>query len=194
MDTTDTAALDRADMARLVGGQDHALDDLMARHAQPLFRFLHRMLGSEDDANDLAQAAFVRAYQHRADFRPDARFSTWLYTIAANLARNHHRWLARHPTVSLESAPDPAGPTLADSLVAPRRSPDADAVASERAVAVRRAVDELPEDMREAVILCEWEEMPVIEAAAVLGATPKAIESRLYRARQLLRERLKGWL
>jgi RNA polymerase sigma-70 factor (ECF subfamily) len=194
MDTTDTAALDREDMARLVGGQDRALDDLMARHAQPLFRFLHRMLGNEDDANDLAQGAFVRVYQHRAEFRPEARFSTWLYTIAANLARNHHRWLARHPTVSLESAPDPAGPTLADSLVALRSSPDAAAVTAERAVAVRTAVDELPEDMREAVILCEWEEMAVIEAATVLGATPKAIESRLYRARQLLRERLKSWL
>ena len=194
MDTTDTAALDRGDMARLVGGQEHSLDELMARHAQQLFRFLHRMLGNEEDASDLAQTAFVRVYQHRADFRTDARFSTWLYTIAANLARNHHRWLARHPTVSLESAPDPAGPTLADSLVATRRSPDAAAVAAERATAVRTAVDQLPEDMREAVILCEWEEMPVIEAAAVLGATPKAIESRLYRARQLLRERLEGWL
>jgi RNA polymerase sigma-70 factor (ECF subfamily) len=194
MDTTDTAALDRGDMARLVGGQDRALDELMARHAQPLFRFLHRMLGNEDDANDLAQATFMRVYQHRADFRPDARFSTWLYTIAANLARNHHRWLARHPTVSLDTAPDPAGPTLADSLVATRRSPDDDAVAAECAIAVRTAVDQLPEDMREAVILCEWQEMPVIEAATVLGATPKAIESRLYRARQLLRERLKSWL
>jgi RNA polymerase sigma-70 factor (ECF subfamily) len=181
-------------MARLVGGQDRALDELMARHAQPLFRFLHRMLGNEDDANDLAQATFMRVYQHRADFRPDARFSTWLYTIAANLARNHHRWLARHPTVSLDTAPDPAGPTLADSLVATRRSPDDDAVAAECAIAVRTAVDQLPEDMREAVILCEWQEMPVIEAATVLGATPKAIESRLYRARQLLRERLKSWL
>lgn len=194
MDTTDTAALDRGDMAHLVAGQDRALDELMARHAQPLFRFLHRMLGNEDDANNLAQATFVRVYQHRADFRPDARFSTWLYTIAANLARDHHRWLARHPTVSLDTAPDPAGPTLADSLVATRRSPDDDAVAAECAIAVRTAVDQLPEDMREAVILCEWQEMPVIEAATVLGATPKAVESRLYRARQLLRERLKSWL
>jgi len=65
---------------------------------------------------------------------------------------------------------------------------------AERANAVRVAVGRLPEDLREAVVLCEWEELSVAEAAAILEATPKAVESRLYRARQILRERLKSWL
>jgi len=65
---------------------------------------------------------------------------------------------------------------------------------AERTVAVRAAVTKLPEDLREATVLCEWEELSVAEAAEILEATPKAVESRLYRARQILRERLKSWL
>lgn len=181
-------------MARLAEGHDAALNDLMARHATPLFQFLYRMLGNEDDANDLAQEAFVRVHQHRARFQPDARFTTWLYTIAGNLARNHHRWRSRHPAVSLETEAGDGPQTLGDMLVSSQAGPDEATAAGERAAVVRAAVDALPEEMREAIILCEWEELPVAEAATVLNTTPKAVESRLYRARNLLREKLKKWL
>ena len=194
MDTTDAAALDRADMQRLAGGHEAALNDLMARHAQPVFQFLCRMLGNEDDANDLAQETFVRVYRHRASFRPGAKFTTWLYTIAANLARNHHRWLARHPQVSLNAESETTGQSLGDVLPSSGPSPDGAVVAAERAAAVRAAVDRLPADLREVIILCEWQDLSSAEAAAILGATPKAIDNRLYRARNLLRDRLKGWL
>ena len=73
-------------------------------------------------------------------------------------------------------------------------APNDEALAAERAAAVRLAVSKLPEDLREAVVLCEWEERSVAEAAIVLETTPKAVESRLYRARGILRERLKLWL
>ena len=73
-------------------------------------------------------------------------------------------------------------------------APSEQTLASERATSVRRAVENLPEDLREAIVLCEWEERTVAEAAEILEATPKAVESRLYRARQILRERLKSWL
>lgn len=194
MATADTEALDRADMARLVGGHDAALNDLMDRHAPTVFRFLCRMLGNEDDANDLAQETFVRVFQHRSNFKPEARFATWLYTIAGNLARNHHRWRARHPNVSLDAGTEGTGESLGDTLPAAAPTPDQSIDAAERAEAVRAAVQNLPEDMREAVILCEWEEMPTAEAAAVLQTTPKAVESRLYRARKLLRQQLSRWL
>lgn len=194
MDTTDAADLDRADMQRLAGGHDAALNDLMARHARPVFQFLCRMLGNEDDANDLAQETFVRVYQHRASFRPDARFTTWLYTIAANLARNHHRWLGRHPSVSLDAESETNGQSIGDVLPSADPSPDEAALTAERAATVRAAVDKLPADMREVTILCEWEDLSAAEAAAILDTTPKAVDNRLYRARNLLRERLKQWL
>ena len=194
MSTTDTAALDRADMARLAGGHDTALNDLMDRHATAIFRFLFRMLGNEEDANDLAQETFVRVFQHRDRFRPGARFSTWLYTIAGNLARNHHRWRSRHPDLPLDSAADADQPPLSDTLPTPDATPSEAVLGNERSAAVRAAVAELPEDLRAAVVLCEWEELGVAEAASALETTPKAVESRLYRARQQLRQRLSRWL
>ena len=194
MDTTDASALDGEDMQRLAGGHDAALNDLMARHAQPVFQFLCRMLRNEDDANDLAQETFVRIYQHRASFKSGARFTTWMYTIAANLARNHHRWLGRHPSVSLDAENETTGQSLAEVLPASSPAPDRAALATERTAAVRAAVQRLPTDMREVIILCEWEDLSSAEAAAILGTTPKAVDNRLYRARNLLRERLRQWL
>jgi RNA polymerase sigma-70 factor (ECF subfamily) len=187
-------AQDRADMERLIAGHDAALNDLMERHATPVFHFLCRMVGNEDDANDLAQETFVRVFRARASFRTGEKFSTWLFTIAANLARNHFRWRARHPNISLEAETGASEQTLGSTLPANEPVPDEQALAAERAAAVRAAVGKLPEDLREAIVLCEWEERSVAEAAAILETTPKAVESRLYRARQMLRERLKSWL
>jgi RNA polymerase sigma-70 factor, ECF subfamily len=185
---------DRADMGRLQAGHDAALNDLMERHAPPVFHFLCRMVGSEDDANDLAQETFVRVFKSRASFRTDQKFSTWLFTIAANLARNHFRWRSRHPNLSLETENTETKQTLGSMLPANHPQPNEQALAAERAEAVRAAVKNLSEDLREAVVLCEWEERSVVEAATILEATPKAVESRLYRARGILRERLKTWL
>jgi RNA polymerase sigma-70 factor (ECF subfamily) len=190
----EAATRDRADMERLAAGQDAALNDLMERHAAPVFHFLCRMVGNEDDANDLAQETFVRVFRARASFRPNEKFSTWLFTIAANLARNHFRWRSRHPNVSLEAETGETEQALGDTLPANDPAPNEQALAAERAAAVRTAVGKLPEDLREAMVLCEWEELSVAEAAAILETTPKAVESRLYRARQILRERLKSWL
>jgi RNA polymerase sigma-70 factor (ECF subfamily) len=194
MDTNEGDARDRADMERLIAGHDAALNDLMERHATPVFHLLCRMLANEDDANDLAQETFFRVYRARASFRTSEKFSTWLYAIAANLARNHFRWRSRHPNVSLEAETDSPEQSLANVLPSDSPPPNEAALASERAVAVRSAVSRLPEDLREAIVLCEWEERSLAEVAAILDTTPKAIESRLYRARQILRERLKRWL
>ena len=194
MDTIDANARDRADMEQLAAGRDAALNDLMERHATPVFHFLCRMIGNEDDANDLAQEAFVRVFKARDSFQTKEKFSTWLFAIAANLARNHFRWRSRHPNVSLETENAETEQTLGSTLPSGAPAPNEQALATERATAVRAAVGKLPEDLREAIVLCEWEERSVAEAATILKTTPKAVESRLYRARGILRERLKSWL
>jgi len=191
---TDGDAQDRADMERLAAGLDAALNPLMERHATPVFQFLCRRLGNEDDANDLAQETFVRVFRARTNFRTSEKFSTWLYAIAANLARNHFRWRSRHPNVSLETESSETEQTLGSTIPADGPVPNELVLAAERADAVRAAVGKLPEGLREAIVLCEWEERSIAEAAVILEATPKAVESRLYRARQILRERLKSWL
>ena len=190
----ETDALDWADMARLQAGQGAALNDLMARHATPIFQFLCRLTGSEEDANDLAQETFVRVFKSSGGFHLDQKFSTWLFAIAANLARNHFRWRGRHPQVSLDAENAETRQTLGATLPSDAPAPNETALARERAGAVRQAVVDLPADLRTALVLCEWEERSVAEAAAMLKTTPKAVESRLYRARQTLRQRLAAWL
>lgn len=194
MDTTERDIQDREDMRRLANGHDAALNDLMSRHAQAIFHFLFRMLGNEDDANDLAQETFVRVFQHRTKFNAEARFTTWLYTIAGNLARNHFRWRSRHPNVSLDSPSTDGNGSLGEVLPDRSARPDQTVLKGECVKAVRLAVQELPPDMREVIVLCEWEELSVNEAAVILSSTPKAVESRLYRARKLLREQLAKWI
>jgi len=192
METIDTAEQDRADMGRLAAGHGAGLNDLMERHAGPVYQFLFRMLGDEEDANDCAQETFARVYRHRERY-DGGKFTSWLYTIAANLAKNEYRRRGRHPNVPLEAESAESG-TIGEKLAATGSSPGEQAEADERNTAVRHAVDGLPGELREAIVLCEWEEMSVADAAAVLNTTKKAVESRLYRARQKLREQLGEWL
>lgn len=194
MSTHESDALDQADMARLVAGHEAALNNLMERHAGVLFGFLCRFIGDEDAANDLAQETFVRVYQHRTDFKSGMSFSSWLFTIGGNLARNHLRARSRRPEVPLDSGTDEVGGNLAETVPATGAGPDEQAARQEQQDAIRQAVAELPDDLREATVLCELEDRTVAEAAHILETTVKAVESRLYRARQHLRHRLTRWL
>lgn len=99
---TDNAA-DAADMARLCAGQAAALDSLMERHQTRLLHWLIRLTGCEDSAEDTAQDTFVRVFENCRQFKPGAKFTNWLYTIAANLVRGAKRFQARHPHISLEA-------------------------------------------------------------------------------------------
>jgi RNA polymerase sigma-70 factor (ECF subfamily) len=185
-----TDSLDRDDMARLAAGHDAALNDLMGRHAPRLFNYLLRQLRNEGDAEDAAQETFVRVFQHRDKFDPHHRFATWLYTIATNLARDRQRHRARHPAVSLETENEETGGELQDRVASPLPGPGDQMEAAERAETVRRAVAQLPDDLREPLILAEYEELSHLEIGEILGCSAKAVEMRVYRARQQLRAQL----
>lgn len=186
---------DGAAMLRLRDGDDLALNELMTLWQGPLVRFIYRYTANEPDALDLAQETFVRVYEHRASYDARGKFSTWLYTIAGNLCRNHARWKSRHPTVSMEVEVSPESDrTLGDQLPDPARTPAQDAAGRELADAVRDAIRELPDDQRTATILYEYEDVAYADIAKVQGCSVKAVETRLYRARQTLRERLAHWL
>ncbi|MDF3057712.1 MAG: polymerase subunit sigma-24 [Rariglobus sp.] len=166
-------------------GDDTALDALMLRWQVPLRSFLYRHTQNEADALDLAQETFVRIYQHRARYREGARFSTWMFQIALNLARDHARRRTRRPLVALDEAPEPAD-THGD--------PQSESLAAERASAVRTAIATLPDNLRAPLVLSEYENMSHADIAAIVRATPKAVETRLARARDLLRKKLTGFL
>ncbi len=196
------AALDHADMESLTRGHDSALDDLMARHAPRLHAYLFRLLQNPSDAEDLAQETFVRVYEHRDRFDPRHKFTTWLYTIATNLVRDRYRWRSRHPESPLDTPLPSTGGALsatetrglADVLPGPDPGPDGNALRSERAEAVRRAVADLPEELRIPILLSEFEERSHEEIGEILKCSAKAVEMRVYRARKLLRETLSRWL
>ncbi len=185
---------DRMDMARLAGGHDAALNDLMARHAEAVFRYLVRLLQNESDAEELAQESFVRVYQHRARFKVGERFSTWLFAIATNLARDRVRWRTRHPQVPLEGDGAESGGGLKETLAAPNPTPGETLEQAEQAVAVRQAVASLPEELRVPLVLAEYEERSYAEIAGILDCSAKAAEMRIYRARKELREKLSRWV
>ena len=189
MTPADSDAQDRSDMGRLSSGDDAALNALMDRHGERLFHYLLRQLNNESDAADLAQESFVRVYQNRTRFDPAHKFSTWLYTIATNLLRDRFRWRQRHPQVSLDAEREEAGAIL-DTLPDTAATPAEQIVTEERAVEVRKAIESLPDDLRSPLLLSEYECLSHAEIGAVLSCSTKAVETRLYRARNHLRKRL----
>jgi RNA polymerase sigma-70 factor (ECF subfamily) len=159
----------------------------MERWKSRLTAYLYRFTGNESVALDLAEETFVRLYQSRAKFRShssDSAFSTWLFGIAANLGRNHLRWQRRHPTLALEEA----------ESVASAEDPSLSAELREREQAVRAAIAALPPDLREALILSEYDRLPQAEIAVIAGCSVKAGERRLSHAREILRKELARYL
>ncbi|SRR5581483_1695199 len=173
-------------MRRLQTGDDLALNELMERWQKPLLGFVYRYVGNQEDAIDIAQETFVRVYEYRDRFAGTGKFSTWLFAIAANLCRNLARWHARHPNVPLE---DEAHGEHAD----PARQPWENAASHDLAEAVREEVQALPHDLKTVVLLSVYDEHSHAEIADMLHCTPKAVETRLYRAKQLLHKALSKW-
>lgn len=194
MNTPNPDELDVQDMSRLTAGHEAALNSLMERHAGKLFNYLVRCLQNEDDAADAAQETFVKVYQHRARFDPEQKFTTWLYAIAANLVKDRYRWRSRHPQVSLDAESDSTGNSFRESLPGNDPLPHEKAEAEERSETIRRAVATLPEELRQPLILAEYEERSHAEIGSILGCSAKAVETRIYRARQQLRVSLAGLL
>ncbi len=176
-------------MRRLQNGEDAALAPLMQRWEAPVKRFIFRVVGNTAEAEDLAQEVFVRVYTKRASYRVGAKFSTWCFSIAANQAKDRLRWWRRRPAVSLDAWTE-AGGSAADESATGAPAPD-ETVRREKIIAVQTAVAALPVDLRTALVLFAYEGQSMAEIAEALGCTAKAVENRLYRARQRLKETLR---
>jgi RNA polymerase sigma factor (sigma-70 family) len=173
----------------LQAGDDTGLDRLIARWEQPLFAFAWRYLRNTTDAHDLAVEVFVRLHQQRDRLRPDSNLRAWLFTTLANLCHNHHRWRQRHPALSLEAAaeadPGHGEPGIIDPADA--APTPAEALAQKEALAsLGAAIDRLPHDLKTALLLHHFEHHSYREIAAITGCSERGVETRLYRARQLL--------
>lgn len=150
-------------MRRLATVQENALNDLMDRLAERLHLYLIRCLQDEAEAADLPQETFLRVYQSRARLDPTRRFSAWLFPIAGNLIRDRFRWRLRHPADSLDADTDATGESIRNTLPQETLSPLENLQNQERADAVRRAVSTLPEELRQPLILAEYEQLSQLE-------------------------------
>ncbi|MBA2225085.1 MAG: sigma-70 family RNA polymerase sigma factor [Gemmataceae bacterium] len=185
-------------MLRVRDDDPAAFAELVQRFQHRLVAILHHLLGDRDEAEDLAQEVFLRVYRHRKRYTPKAKFSTWLFTIANNLALNALRDRKRRPVQPLEISES-------GSLCHEPQQPLADAHSStsfparrlhqeELALVIRRALDTLNERQRLAIILNKYEDMNYADIAQVMGLTTKAVKSLLSRARAKLRECLQGYI
>lgn len=173
--------LDDEAMRRLKRGEEVALNEIMIRWEKLLRAYLFRELGSWVNANEVAQDVFVRIWQARQQYRPEGKFRSWIFRIANNLVRNLKRWQARHPvTLWDDSAEKEAG----------GGSPSWQG-REEQFDQVEQVVRALPDDLRTAILMAEYEGLSLKEIGEVCGCSAKAVEGRLYRARAILTKSLK---
>jgi RNA polymerase sigma factor (sigma-70 family) len=187
-------ALEDPDLAlvqALQAGEDRALDTLIGRHQEGIFRFIFRHISNEADALELTQDAFVRAYLNIGKFRPRAKFVTWLYHIALNLCRDRARSQVYRYCSQTISMDVPVEENVGQKhLISNQRGPDKTAEDREKLRALDKAISDLPQELKSPFILTALEGLSQIETGQLLGISPKAVETKVYRARKLLLEKM----
>jgi RNA polymerase sigma-70 factor (ECF subfamily) len=182
-------------MLRLKAGELECFDYLMNKYRRPIVHFMYRMVHNQAIAEEMAQEVFLRVYRSRETYRAEARFTTWLYRIATNLAVNHARDTKNErtaPTIHLDE-PDPETGSMHD-VADETPTIEADLLRAERMKAIKAQVMALPERQRTAVLMHKYQEMDYKQIGAVLKLSESATKSLLFRAYQTLRERLKEFV
>ena len=191
-------ATDALFLERLRRGDANAFERLVEERSGEIFGLLYRLTESRDEAKDLTQETFLRAFQNISSFRGDSDLRTWIYRIAINQARNRWRWWRRRrrdATFSLDSTDAGGRQSLLATLKSDKaRDPEQDTLAHERESALRQALGTLRRVYREAVILRDIEGLAYEEIALALDISIGTVKSRLARGRQELRRKLEGSL
>jgi RNA polymerase sigma-70 factor, ECF subfamily len=182
-------------MLKVKAGDDSAFDYLVQKYRRPMMSFMYRMAHNAAVAEDLAQEVFLRVYRSRENYEASAKFTTWLYRIATNLAVNHARDTRQErpeSTVSIDEPDDESGRTFD----VPDAAPTAEEliVRRERLAAIRQRVEALPERQRLAVVMHKYQQMDYRQIADVLKLSESATKSLLFRAYETLREQLREFI
>jgi RNA polymerase sigma-70 factor (ECF subfamily) len=181
-------------MLRVRQGDAESFDVLLDRHRKPLVSFFSRMVRDQALAEDLAQEAFLRVYQARQRYQPEAKFTTWLYRIATNLALNALRDRKAVPAAPAGDGHSSDGGSKVEELSDSRPTAEQRMMLSERGRTIREAVESLPENQRAAVILHKYQDVDYRQIALILGVSESAVKSLLFRAYENLRVRLEPLL
>jgi len=179
-------------MLRVRDGDAASFEVLLRRYRLPMVSYFRRMLRDQGLAEDLAQEVFLRVYKSRERYQPEARFTTWLYRIATNLALNAIR--DRKDEVSDAARDDSDGSPILERFVDPRPTVEQRLMQGDRERVIRQAVEALPENQRAAVILHKYQEVDYRQIAGILSVSESAVKSLLFRAYETLRVRLEPLL
>jgi len=183
MTRTDEELVERA-----TAGDLDSFNQLVSRWERPIYALAYRTLGREEDARDVVQEAFLRAYRGLKGFKGQAKFSSWLYRITLNLCRDWIRKERRAPIVHPPEGMDPI--ELAEDQAAPTESVEELVARREMSEAVARAMAELPEEQRAAILLKEYHGLTFQEIAEMLNCPLSTVKTRLYQGLSVLRRRL----
>jgi RNA polymerase sigma-70 factor (ECF subfamily) len=178
-------------------GDKKAFDELVIRHKDRIFNLCYRFLGDDEEANDSAQEAFVKAYGSLNRFRMESAFSTWLYRIAVNACKNKlgsAAYKTKRRTVSLDNPGTPSNETSPMEIPNGAPSPLARMEEKERRALIQRALDSLPTEFKMVVTLRDVEGLSYEDIADITGLNLGTVKSRIARARTDLRNRLRGVL
>lgn len=175
-------------------GHKASLEELMHKYYPRLLNFIYRLIGNREAAEDITQEVFVRVYKSAACYRPQAKFQTWVFTIARNLSLNELR-RGKKTAVSLEE-PFLSGDGEVKRQVADPQgeNPDQELLREEKTAAVKAAIHDLPENQRTAVLLRRYEEFSYEEIAQAMQISVQAVKSLLSRAKNNLRDSLAKWV
>jgi RNA polymerase sigma-70 factor (ECF subfamily) len=182
---------------RLRRGDADAFEELVTERSGEIYGLLFRLTENNEEARDLTQETFLRAFQSIDRFRGEADLRTWIYRIAINQARNRWRWWRRRrrdSTVSLDATQGDSHQTLLGTLAESSANPEQETLAHEREVVLRSALRKIGQSYREAVILRDIEGFTYEEIATTLGINVGTVKSRLARGRQELKRKLEGSL
>ena len=187
-------AMDRLLVDRFKGGDASAFDEMVSRYWDRIFSMVNQLLRNPQDAEEVTQDAFIRAHRGLANFRGDSAFSTWLYQIATNLARNRYWYWWRRKRDKSVSFDAPMGPdndtTLAEIIPAEVETPDDITVSREFVARIGKGMERLGTKHREILVLRNIKNMSYEEIAQVLGISVGTVKSRIARARESLRSKL----
>ena len=190
-ESADGDSVDVALMKRIADGDERAFRELVERHQNAVVGTVARMLGDPTEAEDIAQLAFLRIWKHAKRWRPEAKFTTYLFTITRNLVFNESRRRSRRKEVSSEEREEDSGFQMAAES---RHGPEEETMKLEMHRQIDRAIATLPEAQRTAVILYSYESLPYEEIAGVLNTSVSSVKSLLFRARTTLREKLATYM
>lgn len=182
-------------MLRVQRGDRKAFEELVNKYKQPVANMIYRTLGDATEAEDLTQTVFVQVYKSAARYRANAKFTTWLFTIARNLCLNEIRRRSRHPAESMDAThPDREDQPLHQFEDVRTFTPPEAALQGELEEKIQQALDDLPENQRTAILLCRQDELSYEDIARVLGCSLSATKSLIHRGRETLKQKLKPYL